>query len=321
MNFTKKTLFWVIILIALSGVFFLFDKKQEEVKQVKEANLKLLPFTVQDVSEFWIANLKDNSRVSAARSKEGWQVTQPLSAKGDTKAIEKFLKNVVTSRKDAVLFDKVEPAKMAELGLASPELEMGMKAGGMETVIVFGEKGPTHNISYVMFKGRPEIYRVHSDLRSEASMDAYVLRDKTILDFDPVKMRRLEIVRKDGHRVVVEQNLGRWNLLEPVQARASMAKVLELLYFVKNGEIKAFADENPGDLTPYGLNSPLLQMTIFQEQKEQPYILAFGDKDRAKRAYFARTSQQKKVLDLEEDLFNNIMLSMDKLVENEAAGK
>lgn len=321
MNFTKKTLFWVIVLIALSGVSFLFDKKQEEVKQVKEANLKLLPFTVQDVSEFWITSLKDNSRVSAARSKEGWQVTQPLSAKGDTKAIEKFLKNVVTSRKDAVLFDKVEPAKMAELGLASPELEMGVKAGGAETVIVFGEKGPTHNISYVMFKGRPEIYRVHSDLKKEAGMDAYALRDKTILDFDPVKMRRLEIVRNDGHRVVVEQDLGRWNLLEPVQARASMAKVLELLFFVKNGEIKGFADENPGDLTPFGLNSPKLQLTIFQEQKEQPYILAFGDKDRANRAYFARTNQQKKVVDLEEDLFNNIMLGMDKLVESEAAGK
>jgi hypothetical protein len=316
-NFTKKTIFWVIVLIALGGVFFLFDKKQEEVKQVNEANLKLLPFTVKEVSEFWITNLKDHSRVSAARGKEGWQVTQPLLAKGDAKAIEKFLTNIVTARKDAVLFDKIDPAKMAELGLASPELEMGVKAGGTETVIVFGEKGPTHNIAYVMFKGRPEIYRVHSDLKKEAGKDAYALRDKTILDFDPVKMQRLEIVKKDGHRVVVEQDLGRWNLLEPVQARASMAKVLELLYVVKNGEIKAFADESPGDLTPYGLDAPMLQLTIFQEQKAQPYILAFGSKDRAKRAYFARSSQQNKVIDLEEDMVNTILLSMDKLQETE----
>lgn len=320
MNFTKKTLFWFIVLIALSGVFFLFDKEQEEVKQVKEANLKLLPFAVKDISEFWIGNLKDNSRVSVTREKEGWQLTQPLSAKGDTKAIEKLLTNIVTARKDAVLFDRIEPTKLVELGLAAPEVEMGLKTGAGETVIVFGEKGPTLNIAYIMFKGRPEVYRVHSDLKKEASKDAYALRDKTIFDFDPVKMRRLEIVKKDGHRVVVEQDQGKWNLLEPAREMASMAKVLELLYVIKNGEIKAFADENPTDLAPYGLSSPTLQLTVYQEQKETPYILTFGDKDRAKRAYFARTNQQKKVVDVEEDMVNTILLSMDKLSED-GAGK
>lgn len=321
MNFTKKTLFWVIVLIGLGGAFFLFDKKQEEVKQVNEANLKLLPFAVKDISEFWIANLKENTRISVARGNDGWQVTQPLSAKGDTKAIDKFLTNVVTARKDAVLFDRIEAAKLAELGLASPEVEMGLKAGGTETVIVFGEKGPTHNIAYIMFKGRPEVYRVHSDLKKEASKDVYALRDKTILDFDPVKMRRLEIAKKDTPRVVVEQDQGKWNLLEPKGERASMAKVLELLYVIKNGEIKAFADESPTDLAPYGLSSPMLQLTVFQEQKETPHVLAIGDKDRAKRAYFARTNQQKKIFDVEEELVNTILLSMDKLSEGGAANK
>lgn len=321
MNFTRKTLFWVIVLIALGGVFFLFDREQEEVKQVQEANLKLLPFAVKDVGEFRITNLKDNSTISVARVADGWKLTRPLSAKGDAKAIEKFLTNIVSARKDAVLFDKIEPAKLAELGLATPELEMGLKAGGEETVIVFGEKGPTHNIAYVMFKGKPEVYRVHSDLKNEAGKDAYALRDKTILDFDPVKMRRLEIATKDGRRVVVEQNQGRWNLLEPTRERASMAKVLELLYVIKNAEIKAFADETPTDLARYGLPSPMLQLTVHLEQKETPSILAIGDKDRAKRAYFASTNQQKTIFDVEEDLVNTVMLSMDKLAEGSSTGK
>lgn len=315
MNFTKKTLFWVIVLITLSGVFFLFDKKEEAVKQSKEAELKLLPFAVKDVSEFWINNIKENLQIKVVREQNGWQLVHPLSAKGDVKAIEKFLTNIVTARKDAVLFDKVEPAKLAELGLSVPEIEMGLKSGNGEAVIIFGEKGPTNNIAYIMFKGKPEVYRVHSDLKNEASKDAYALRDKTILDFDPVKMRRLEIVKSGMSRVVIEQNQGKWNMLEPVKARASMAKVLEYLYAIKNGEIKAFADENPTDLAPYGLSSPMLQLTIYQEQKEMPYILAIGDKDRAKRAYFARVNQVKKVFDVEEDMVNTLILNMDKLLE------
>ncbi len=315
MNFTKKTLFWFIVLITLSGIFFFFDKKEDAVKQLKEEKLKLLPTAVKDISEFWISNIKENRQVKVVREKDGWQLVQPLSAKGDVKAIEKLLTNVVTSRKDAVLFEKVEHAKLVELGLGAPEIEMGLKSATGETVIIFGERGPTNNVAYAMFKGRPEVYRVHSDLKKEVNKDAYDLRDKTILDFDPVKMRRLEIVKKGTGRVVIEQNQGKWNMLEPAKGRASMAKVLEYLYAIKNGEIKAFADEDPTDLAPYGLSSPMLQLTIYQEQKEAPYILTIGDKDRAKRAYFARVNQVKKVFDVEEDMVNTLILNMDQLLE------
>lgn len=315
MSFFKKTLFWFIVLIALAGSFFFFDEKQETIKQAKEADLRLLHFSTKEVSGFWIGRNEDRPPIKVVRTQDGWQLTQPLSAKGDDKVIEKFLGNVVTARKDAVLFSQAEPAKLAELGFGENVVEMGLTAGGAETVIVLGEKGPTLNVAYVMFKGRPEVYRVHSDLKKEVSKEAYDLRDKTILDFDPAKLRRLEIVKKGMSRVVVVQNQSKWNMLEPKAGIASMAKVLEYLYAIKNGQIKAFADENPADLAPYGLSSPLLQLTIYQEQKEKPYILTIGDKDRAKRGYFARVDQAKKVFDVEEGLVDTLILNMDKLLE------
>ena len=320
MNFTKKTLFWFIVLIALSGAFFFFDKKEETAKQLKEEQLKLLPTAVKDISEFWINYIKENRQIKVVRGKDGWQLVQPLSAKGDEKAIEKLLTNVVTSRKDAVLFEKVEQAKLVELGLGDPDVEMGLKSANGETVIVFGERGPTNNVAYAMFKGRPEIYRVHSDLKKDVSKEPYDLRDKRILDFDPAKMRRLEIVRSGMPKVVIVQEQSKWNMLEPTTGIASMAKVLELLYAIKNGEIKAFADESPTDLAQYGLDSPMLQLTIHQEKKEKPYILTIGNKDRERRGYFAKVKQMEKIFDVEEDLVNTILLSMNKLSE-ESAGK
>ena len=318
MNFTKKTLFWFIVLIALSGVFFFYDKKEEEVKQLKEEQLKLLPTAEKEVSEFWINYVKENRQIKLVRENDAWQLVQPINVKGDAKAIEKLLTNVITARKDAVLFEKVEQPKLEELGLGDPQIEMGLKYANLETVIVFGERGPTNNVAYAMFKGRPEIYRVHSDLKKEVSLDTYDLRDKVILDFDPPKMRRLEIVKKGTPRVVVEQNESKWNLLEPTAEMASMARVLELLYGIKNGEIKAFADESPTDLAKYGLSSPMLQLTIYQERMEKPFVLMIGDKDRAKRAYFAKVGHAEKVFDVEEDLVNNILLGMNNLAEEDA---
>ena len=318
MNFTKKTLFWFIVLIALSGVSFFYDKKEEEVKQLKEEQLKLLPTAEKEVSEFWINYIKENRQIKVVRENDAWQLVQPINVKGDAKAIEKLLTNVITARKDAVLFEKVEQPKLEELGLGDPQIEMGLKYANLETVIVFGERGPTNNVAYAMFKGRPEIYRVHSDLKKEVSLDTYDLRDKVILDFDPPKMRRLEIVKKGTPRVVVEQNESKWNLLEPTAEMASMAKVLELLYGIKNGEIKAFADESPTDLAKYGLSSPMLQLTIHMERMEKPFVLMIGNKDRAKRAYFAKVGHAEKVFDVEEDLVNNILLGMNNLAEEDA---
>ena len=318
MNFTKKTLFWFIVLIALSGVSFFYDKKEEEVKQLKEEQLKLLPTAEKEVSEFWINYIKENRQIKVVRENDAWQLVQPINVRGDAKAIEKLLTNVITARKDAVLFEKVEQPKLEELGLKDPQIEMGLKYENLETVIVFGERGPTNNVAYAMFKGRPEIYRVHSDLKKEVSLDTYDLRDKVILDFDPPKMRRLEIVKKGTPRVVVEQNESKWNLLEPTAEMASMARVLELLYGIKNGEIKAFADESPTDLAKYGLSSPMLQLTIHMERMEKPFVLMIGNKDRAKRAYFAKVGHAEKVFDVEEDLVNNILLGMNNLAEEDA---
>ena len=318
MNFTKKTLFWFIVLITLSGVFFFYDKKEEEVKQLKEEQLKLLPTAVKEVSEFWINYIKEDRQIKVVRENDVWQLVQPINVKGDAKAIEKLLTNVITARKDAVLFEKVEQPKLEELGLGDPEVEMGLKYANQEIVIVFGERGPTNNVAYAMFKGRPEVYRVHSDLKKEVSQGTYDLRDKVILDFDPPKMRRLEIVKRGMPRVVIEQNESKWNMLEPTTGIASMAKVLEYLFAIKNGEIKAFADENPANLAPYGLSSPMLQLTIHMERMEKPFVLMIGNKDRAKRAYFAKVGHAEKVFDVEEDLVNNILLGMNNLAEEDA---
>lgn len=315
MNFTKKTLFWVIVLIGLAGTFYFVDEKEEANQRLIEASLRLLPFTVDGLSEFWINNIKEDRQIKVVHNQDEWQLVQPLSAKGDKKAIEDFLEIIVTARKDAVLFSQPEPAKLKELGLDDPGIEMGLKSGDKEIVIVFGEKGPTLNVSYAMFKGQPEVYRVHSDLKVEASADVYAFRDKTILDFDPMKMKRLEIARKGADTTVIENDNGKWNMLKPVKGKASMEKVLESLFTIKNGKIKAFIEENPSDLSAYGLTSPKLELTIYQQEKQQPFILTIGDKDRARRGYFATTNQSEKVFDVEEDLVKAILLNMDKLLE------
>ncbi len=315
MNLTKKTLFWIFVLITLSGSFYLLDQKAEDNQRIAEANLKLLPFSVDEITEFWIDDKKEGRQIRLVREGEAWRMVAPLAARGDDEAIKRLLINVVKTRKDATLFTQPDADKLQELGLAAPDLAMGIKAGSDSVTILFGTKGPTHNVAYVMFEGQPEVYRVHSDVKKEASKDVYALRDKNVLDIEPLKLRRLEVQRRGKPRVVVEHHRGKWNMLEPTAGRASMEKVLESLFAIDNAQAKGFADESPTDLAVYGLMIPSLVLTVYEEEQQEPKVLTIGAKDRKRRGYFAMTNQADNIFVVEEELVNAIIINMDKWLE------
>ncbi len=318
MNFGRKTVFWLIVLSALCGAFYFFEQKAQDNREAEAADLRLFPITVDDIAEFWIRHNTIGLELQVVRNREGWLLVEPISAKGDQEAIGKLLTNVITARKDAVLFTRAEPAKLAELGLEKPELEMGFKVKGDEIVIAFGADGPTHNVAYAMIRGNPNVFRIHADVREEARKNLYAMRDKTVLDIEPLKMVRFEIERKGADKMIIEHNKGRWTMLEPRKGPARMEKVVESLYEIGNAEVKVFTDDKAPGLASGGPYSPILILTIYQEGKETPYILSIGDKDRVNRGYFAWTNQTSNVFVVAEDMVNAIFLNMGKWSEMEA---
>ena len=311
MTFIRKTLFWVITLVFLGGMFQLLNQKTEENRLVEEVNLRLFPFTSEKVTAFWIETRENGVRLRVVRKGDGWQFVVPLDTPGDGKVIDKLLVNILKARKDAILFDKPTPEKLQELGLEVPELGMGFETEGATSIIRFGDKGPTNNVAYAKFDDDPRVLRIHSDVKQEADQSIYALRDKTVLAFDPLRTVRLEITRQRS-RVVVRHNRGKWDMIEPVQARAAMANVLETMYTIKNSEIKAFIDENPTDLHLYGLENPAITFAVLDKDEKKPQHLLIGSKDRSRRGYFAQRAGSVGVFLVEEELVHALMADAAK---------
>ncbi len=319
MNFSRKTIFWIITLVFLAGAFNLLDMQVEEKKAIEAKKLLLFPFAPEDVAEFWITKTKENAVTRLVRDGEEWKFSEPLEYQGDNEAIGKLLTNVLKARKDAILFDKAEPDKLRELGLDDPELQMGFKAAdGRSIVINFGNLGPTHNIAYAQFKDDPRVLRIHSDVKKEAGTGVYALRDKDIWKLDPLYMVKMEIVRKGAPRVVVRHHEGRWDMIEPTLARASMEEVLRIMYSIKSSEIKAFIDQPEADLKVYGLDKPRVRLTINLKDDPEPRVLVVGNKDRKRRGYFAKVEGRDQLFVVEEDLMPVLMVADEKLREGEA---
>ncbi len=284
MSFFRKTLFWVIALVVLGGALFLVDERVKEADRMREADLRLFSFQLEEVAEFWIRNEETGLAVRAVKDAEGWRLTEPLAARGDTEAIAKLLKNIVNARKDAVLFEVAEPAKLKELGLDDPSLEMGFRTGGGSTVIRFGDIGPTHNVAYATLGGGSKVYRIHSDVRHDVNTSVYALRDKTVLSFDPAKLRRLTLERKGMDRVtILHDEQGRWDMTEPERAHASMTHVLATLHGITAASVKAFVDEAPAELAPYGLDAPSIRVSILEQGQQTARVLSIGAKDRTRQ--------------------------------------
>ncbi|MCP4326937.1 MAG: DUF4340 domain-containing protein [Alphaproteobacteria bacterium] len=307
----KKTIFWFFTLAALFGASLLIEDWIEETERVEEANLKLLPFEIDEVAEFWIKTGKNEIRARVAREKDGWWLDQPLVAKGDDEGIAKMLNNIVKSRKDAVLFENPDPAKLVELGLAEPSLEITFRTGKGLTTLQFGNQGPTLNVTYGRFAGDAAVYRIHSDVRREADATVYTLRDKSTLAYDPLKLSRLEIAGRAKDTVVIVHDRGRWDMIQPENVPADHARVLEVLYAIKDTPVKAFIDEEPADLAPYGLEAPIITVTIREQGAKDAQILRIGNKDRKLRGYFAKSNRARNVVLLEENLVHSILADKD----------
>lgn len=306
MNFPRKTIFWVLVLLLLGGSFYFVDEKVEEEKKLQEAALRLFSFSTDEVTEFWIRNASGD-KLRLEKKDEEWWLTEPLSVKGDKEAVEAMLKNVVGARRDGILFENPLPAKLVELGLDEPSQAIGFVTDSLSLEIGFGDKGPTNNVAYAIIKGDPKVYRIHSDIAAEADKDLYALRDKTIFDFDPQKVEKI-VLEKNGGRMVIEQpKSGKWDLTEPIAGPASMEKVLETLYRVKEEKIKAFESEEPRELEKYGLVAPTIRLTITVkgEKGNIDHILEVGKKDRERRGYFAKRGGSGGIFVVEEVLVNH----------------
>lgn len=307
MNFTRKTIFWVIALVFLGGLFHLLDERAETNKKIEQKQLSLFTLTADDITEFWSANLKTKTRIQVTRDGKEWKITEPIVTKGDAKAIGKLLKNLLEARKDAVLFEDPPPDKLQELGLDAPEQEMGFVPRGQPAVVIqFGNLGPTHNVAYARFQGERRVLRVHADLKQEAIQTVYALRDKSILEFDPLQMVRLELTRQGMTKVIIRHEQDRWDMLEPVPMRANMAKVLETVYSIKNSEIKAFPEPNADELT-HVMNEIQVTVSILLKDAKAPHVLHIGSKDRNRRGYYAKRGDSSIIFVIEEDLVAALM--------------
>lgn len=312
MRFFKKTVAWVIILFILAGLAYFFEEKVENIETAETEKRRLFKIEPGEVESFEIS--KGEFLLSVKKSKAGWFIEKPAIASADQKAVADLLDHTLRANIDGVLFEEATSEKLQELGLEPPYLTASLTtSSGASISMALGDRGPTQNVTFLQFAGEKRVLRVHADVRSELDKEVYDLRDKTVIAIDPQKLKKVEMVWKNGEKIISHNpRQNAWDTEGLPPGGTDLTKLLAALYGIKEAEASAFIDENPKDLKPYGLENPRLTLR-FIDDKNLQQVLFVGGKDKKRRGFYAKRQGDPNVFLLEEDFLDNIPVKAEDL--------
>src|SRR5882724_4006640 len=119
-------------------------------------------------------------------------------------------------------------------------------------------------------------------------------RPKVLAIPDP-EVKKVEIVRKDGSRIVLNRlDIAKWEMLEPQKLSGDTDTMITVL--TQFGDLKAdrLVEEKATDLSQFGLVTPALKVAVTKKDGKTD-TLEFGDDTPAGSGVFAKLSGDARV--------------------------
>lgn len=213
-----------------------------------------------------------------------------------------------------------QPESLEAFGLDSPQAKAtAYLKDGEELTFLLGNKTPTGNNYYLMKEGDPSVYASPSYVAGRFLLTPENLRITTIASFDIKSFAYMKVHTYDGETIeivpaeeddeTVLNTLGRFKMIQPYSVprgihSENFGKLLES--FPATLSAKEFIEDDPEDLTPYGLDPPEAEL-ILRDKNGFLRILAGKKKD--ENTIYAALPEKQTVFTLRSSQLD--MLSLD----------
>jgi hypothetical protein len=109
------------------------------------------------------------------------------------------------------------------------------------------------------------------------------------------QIEEIQMKPASGEASRVQKTNGTWQLVEPERADADQGQVSNAASSLATLEINRVVDENPTDLSQYGLNPPKSDVAFRVKGQKETHHLLLGDKTSTGGDMYAKTPDQKRV--------------------------
>lgn len=300
----QTTAILAVVLVAL-GAFYYFYEVRGGPERAKASAQKGRLWTVEasDVTE---AELKRGAEtIRLRREGDGWQIVEPVKARGDRGRVDETLVTLTTARVDREIASA--PAQVAEFGLDKPGAEVTLRLkDGRQLALALGAKSPTGAWVYAREAQKPAVVALSESVLRDATRPLADFRDRTLLAFDPKAVSAFEVATRE-ETLAVERADGTWRLTKPATLAADGATVDDFLDKLRQQKVKAFVAESPKSLAPYGLDRPVrVAIHTGRDKDRATQQLLFGAVDKAKQGVYAMRPGEASVLLLPEPAWTQV---------------
>ena len=263
--------------LTTSSVGYGLDKQPKDLREKQ-----ILTFKDDDVTRVEIRPEGRETVALVRKQKDAWTV-DPGDHPADPTEVRSYLASLRSTR--ALDFPADAPTDLAQYGLGTPRLAVtvtGKDGTGTETLLVGAEKteGSTKQI-YVKRADRPAVYAVGEWSYRTLDKGAGQFRDKTVLGFDPARVAKAVLERKDGGGATFARADGTWRIEGGGDKKPKTSAIQGFVDDVRDLRGSDVAAEPPGDLARFGLAAPDLRVTL-SDKDGQPIGTVLAAKQNGK---------------------------------------
>ncbi len=304
------------ILIALGAFYYVYEVRLGPEREKTEGR-KGRVFTVESADVTEVEIKRPDSVVKLKREGDGWQILEPVKARGDRGPIDETVTSVVTARMDREI--ESAPTALGDFGLDKPAAEVTLRLkDGKQLGLVLGAKSPTGVWVYAREAGKPAVFVVGDPVLRDTTRPLADFRDKAVLAFDQKDVTALEIITRDD-TIAVEQADGRWKLTRPRALPADGDTLRDFLEKLRAARVKEFVAEAPRSLEPFGLDRPVtVSIHTGRDKDRATKTLLFGRGDAGKKGVYAMRAGESAVVVIPDETWaavpKNVAVLRDKTV-------
>jgi len=240
----------------------LFDVRDKSILAVK-------PYKVREF-RLQTANLDLRCRKDTTGA---WHILEPIHARADESPINDVLWDLEGLKAEEFVSDAPRDLSPYDLDEPRARIALGIEADSTARILSVGKK--SGQWVYVKNSEAPSVYLTDSGFLEKIEKDVSAFRDKKILDFNTYQVQEIEIVHGDETSLWVKDSKENWK--GPGGRSVEKSDVTGLLNELQSLEAEAFVDDDPSDLSQYGLTDPRYSVTLRFNGKPTRVLLVGDD--------------------------------------------
>jgi hypothetical protein len=246
-------------------------------KKVKDLRDKtIIDFADADVQQLDVSG--GGKQLQLAQKDDKWSITQPAAYAADGSSVRSFLSTLRSMR--ATDFPDDHPSDLSAYGLDNPQLQISLHLGkdNAEKSILVGKENDKKEL-FVQRGGQPTVYTVSDWVLRDLNKTVADFRDKTLLALDRDNISAIDLKRKDGSHVKLVHGANKQWQVEGVEGKPAETTITQYvtdLHDLKGYEIAA---DQPTNLSSFGLDQPLLTLTVFGDESKPAGTILLGSRE------------------------------------------